>query len=277
MFISRKKLFLFLFYLSFSYLLLIVVCSVIAVTWTSAAGHPLHQAVSFHALSFYFTSFPMFSRLSVFMIMFFRFSFLCHSLFHFLILVSFLFLKPFCLHSLFQNSSCSSSSCLISTCFSLFLWFFFQLLPSRLFFLKKKLLQKLLTPFVYFSFFLQKTNILLFLFFFSFVCSLVCCLHAFCKFRFFKKNLPSFSLCVFCFFFSIPCFDLLVFSKDINHLFLKSFFSFFYTSFFLFFLVHVSPLQKTFFSFQSRFILKMCSLCKQKATFFSSSLIYLPL
>ena len=46
-FISRKKTLSLLVLLLFSNLLLIVVCSVIAVTWTSAAGHPLHQAVSF--------------------------------------------------------------------------------------------------------------------------------------------------------------------------------------------------------------------------------------
>ena len=57
----------------------------IAVTWTSATGHPLHEAVSIHVLSFHVTSFPLFPPLSLFMIIFSFF--LCHSLFPFLILV----------------------------------------------------------------------------------------------------------------------------------------------------------------------------------------------
>ena len=38
----------------FPNLSLIIVCSVVGVTRTSAAGHPLHQAVSCHLLSFHF-------------------------------------------------------------------------------------------------------------------------------------------------------------------------------------------------------------------------------
>ena len=73
--ISRNSFSLLVLPLLFSYLLLIVVRSVIAVTWTSATGHPLYQAVSFHVLSFHLTSFPLFSPLSLFMIMFVCFSF----------------------------------------------------------------------------------------------------------------------------------------------------------------------------------------------------------
>ena len=44
---SLKNILLLLVYLLFSHLSLIVVCSVVAMIWTSAAGHPLQQAVSF--------------------------------------------------------------------------------------------------------------------------------------------------------------------------------------------------------------------------------------
>ena len=52
----------------FPNLSLIIVCSVVGVTRTSAAGHPLHQAVSCHLLSFHFIV-SVFSLLYIFMIM----------------------------------------------------------------------------------------------------------------------------------------------------------------------------------------------------------------
>ena len=58
----------------FPNLSLIIVCSVVALKRTSAAGHPLHQAASCHFLSFHFIV-SVFSLLSFFMIIVFVFSF----------------------------------------------------------------------------------------------------------------------------------------------------------------------------------------------------------
>ena len=117
--------------------LLIVVCSVVAVvTWTSATGHPLQQAVSFHFLLLLFLVFNVFYFYAcVFLRFLFLFFILCSVLYN-------LFFPPFVLfhlsffqlfssllsyNSSYSSSSCSSSSCsssssLISSCFSVFLW-----------------------------------------------------------------------------------------------------------------------------------------------------------
>ena len=66
--------------------LLIVVCSVVAVmTWTSATGHPLQQAVSFHFLLLLFLVFNVFYFLRLCFSSFSLFVF--HSLFRFVKLV----------------------------------------------------------------------------------------------------------------------------------------------------------------------------------------------
>ena len=85
----RNTIFVILFYLFFCDLSWIVVCSVAAVTRTSGAGHPLHQAVSCHFLSFHFifSVFPLPFFDHVFFVFFFFSSFekfLFCSIFHFL-------------------------------------------------------------------------------------------------------------------------------------------------------------------------------------------------
>ena len=140
-----------LFSLFFSHLLLTVVRSVVAVTQTSAPGHPLHQAVSFHFFAISFHFFQGFLFLYFLMIMcfsLFLFDVLLYSFFY-LVFSSFghLFVFPtFLSHSFWQKF------------FFLFYLFFFDLLSFFLFFCQLFFFFQLFTfhPFLN-LFFNQKT------------------------------------------------------------------------------------------------------------------------
>ena len=150
----------------------------VAVTRTSAAGHPLHQAVSFH-----FTFSKVFSSFTFFMILCFSlilFEVLLYSLSYlvFLLFLSFLRVSDFfvfhlfkqkissCFISSFSICSCSDSFSMTSSFFQLFLFHLFL----KLFFHTKKLV----TPFVYLFFsILFFLNIFLCFSFCSLVCSFV--------------------------------------------------------------------------------------------------------
>ena len=112
--------------------LLTVVCSVVAMTRTSAAGHPLHQAVSFHFL-FLLLFFSLFSILFFTIVFFFVFLFFiaffvpfCNFSFPlplvcFISLFSFFFLLSFLQTLLVLALLVWSLLLWISSCFSVFL------------------------------------------------------------------------------------------------------------------------------------------------------------
>ena len=193
----------------FSHLFLTVVRSVVAVTRTSAAGHPLHQAASFHSFVISFHFFQGFLLFDFFMIMcfsLFLFGVFLYSFFSFVFtFFCHFFVFPTVLSSLFLNKksllvlSLLFRSALVVT---LFLWallffnfsFFTHFL--NLFFTPKNLSLLLCTwfslffSFVFFDIFLC----------FSF-CSPVCSLffvvyNVFCTFFFLyvsfflKKKIP---------------------------------------------------------------------------------------
>ena len=166
-------------------------------TRTSAAGHPLHQAVSFLFLSFYCIS-------SVFSLLFHNSVFLRFSFF-------IAFFVPVC-------NSCFTLPLFCFICLVQLTYFLHPFLKLFLFWL---FFSWSLLPFLFFSelflffhlfleLFSKNLSLLLFIscFFFSFsvffcllspVCSLFFCLHTFCEHRFFSES-SSFK-CV-----SFPCF-----------------------------------------------------------------------
>ena len=280
MFISWKNSFLLLFYLFFSHLLLTVVRSVVAVTRTSAAGHPLHQAFSFHSFAISFHFFQGFLFFDFFYdIVFFVFAFWCPSLFLFFSLflsslrVSNCFVFPLfkqkissCFISSFSICSCSDSFSMSSSFFQLLLFHLFW----NLFFSPKTLV----TPFRVLVFLYFLKNMFLCFSFCSLVCSLFPLLTMFFVTFFRLSSVPSLFFKKKSLFWSPFGF----FKKKILSLFsiLLSFkncsprFSLFLVRVFLFF----HPKKLFALCHALFFFFFVCFLFQQKTTF--STLFYLP-
>ena len=200
---TTKTLFMF-----FPLLLLTIVRTVVAVTRTSAAGHPLHQAVSFHFLSFHFTFSKVFSSFTFFMILCFScllFDVILYSFFC-LVFTSFchLFVFPTFQSSLF---SIKKSLLVLSLLFrsalvlTLFLWallFFnvsFFTYFWTFFFTQKTCHSFCVLVFLYsfvFFFFLRKTFFFVSLFAFSSVLFFRCLQCVFVHFFFLWVSLLCF-------------------------------------------------------------------------------------
>ena len=279
-FISWKTLFSSCSTSSFSHLLLTVVRSVVAVTRTSAAGHPLHQAVSFHSFVIWLHFFQ--GSLCFFIFydnVLFDVSFWCLSLFlFFFILFSLLFVISSCFR-LFWSS--------LKNLF-LFYLFFFDLLSFFLFFCELFLFST--SPFSSISepFFHPKNLSLLlctcFSLFFCFFSLKICSLFLVLLSRLFSFFVVYNVFWTFFLLLNVPyfhpkksCFDLP--SKILKRnmfTFLNSFsFQKWFSLFFRLLLVHDFgfSLKKTFCSVPCPlFFFFFCFLFQQKNYFFSSVL-----